>query len=60
MKYKILNFLIEIDNIFHGYLNDKIMKIRENCLHTKLPKRDIWNEQFMDTCPDCRYLHYCY
>lgn len=33
--------------------------LKHQCKHKKLPKRDL-RESYMDTCPDCGYITYCY
>lgn len=36
-----------------------LRKIRENCSHSNLPKREL-GEQYMDVCQDCGFVNYCY
>lgn len=38
-----------------SYLKD----LQERCDHSKLPKRTL-AETYMDTCPDCGHVNYCY
>lgn len=34
-------------------------ELQDTCSHPNLPKRSF-GEEYMDTCPDCGYMTYCY
>lgn len=40
-------------------LDSELKSLRDRCTHPSLPKRTL-GEQYMDTCPDCGHLQYCY
>lgn len=37
----------------------ELQYIKNECKHPKLPKREFGKE-YMDTCPDCGFIAYCY
>lgn len=40
-------------------LSEEWASIKSKCQHPKLPPRAL-GEQWMDTCPDCGFVSYCY
>lgn len=40
-------------------LTKEWQSIRSACTHPNLPKREL-GEQYVDTCPDCGHVSYCY
>lgn len=40
-------------------VESSLCNIRNKCQHLNLPARQL-GEQFMDICPDCGFVNYCY
>ena len=40
-------------------IETRLRDIRERCVHPNLPPRQL-GEEYMDVCPDCGFISYCY
>lgn len=57
--YQTLSWRMQQLDLEREEIQRQIDEIRTACPHSKLPKREL-GEEYMDTCPDCGYVQYCY